>query len=162
MRHVLAPGLARPVAGLAGGVTKPAAAAVLIPAAGVLQGPPAGGGGAGARAVPLPAVAASAQVEELATVRSGAEAQSQRIHALPRSGRGGLDNPETVCEEGSGESRAPNVWDLPEGPGCPDSGPSPSAPSAGMLYLNSPRLRNWPRRGRSRIPRFPVIVNTRR
>src|SRR6266545_8012374 len=39
--------------------------------------------------------------------------------------------------------------------------PHPSAPSAGPIYLNSPRLRNHLGAGRSRIPRFLVIVNIR-
>src|SRR6266704_6722874 len=42
----------------------------------------------------------------------------------------------------------------------PPRGPSPSAPSAGPIYRNSPRLRNHLGAGRSRIPRFLVIVNS--
>jgi len=45
--------------------------------------------GAGPRAVPLPAVTDPAQEEQLLAIRSGTDNQPQRVHALPRSGRGG-------------------------------------------------------------------------
>lgn len=65
MRHFLAAGA---VAGLAGGVVEAAGAAPLIAPAGVLERGAPGALSAGARAVPLPAVASPAQVEELATL----------------------------------------------------------------------------------------------
>ena len=57
----------------------------------------------------MAAIADAAQEEELLAVWSDADDQPQRIHALPRSGRGGWTTTDTVCEEGSGDSRAPTV-----------------------------------------------------
>jgi hypothetical protein len=86
MRHFFAAG---PVPGLAGGVVEPAGAALLIQAAGAPQGDLPCVDGARARAVALAAITEAAQEEELLAVRAEADDQPQRIHALPRSGRGG-------------------------------------------------------------------------
>ena len=116
MRHFLAAGAVDTVPRLAGRVAQPARAAVLIAAARVLKGGPPRAGRAGARAVPLPAVTPAAQVEELATVRSGADDQPQRIHALPRSGRGGWTATGSYAKKGAANRALPRGI-LPEGPG---------------------------------------------
>ena len=109
MRHYLALSAPRAVSRLTGGMAKPAGPALLIAPAGALQRDPPRVVGAGARAVAVSAVADPAQEEELLAVRSDADDQPQRVHALPRSGRGGLDNHHRLCEEGSGDSHAPKV-----------------------------------------------------
>jgi len=89
MRHYFTPHATPPVPRLAGGVAKAARAALLIAAAGVLERAVPRVARAGPRAVPLPAVAHPAEEELVPTVESAADDHSQRIHALPRSGRGG-------------------------------------------------------------------------
>jgi hypothetical protein len=127
---------------------EPPGAALLIAPAGVLERPPADVDGAGPATVPLPAVAPAAQEEQLLAAPPGADDQPQRIHALPRSGRGGWTSTERCAKKGAAWYALPRVIS-PEGPGCPDSGPHPSAPSAGPIYLISPG-------GRNRLHRQPV------
>ena len=74
MRHFFA---ARTVLGLAGGVVEATGPALLIATAGPLARGAPGVLGTGARTVPLPAVAPPAQIDERATVRSGADDQPQ-------------------------------------------------------------------------------------
>lgn len=107
MRHNLAERVPQAVQRLPGRMAKPAGPALLVAPAGGVQRAAPRVARAQSRAVALPAITGPAQVEELPTGRPAADDQSQGIHALPRSGRGGLDNPDGVCEEGSGESRAP-------------------------------------------------------
>jgi hypothetical protein len=113
MRHFFLLGT---VAGLPGRVVQPARAALLIAAARGLEGPVPHLGRAGAGAVPLPAVTAAAQVKEPATVGSGADDQSQRIHTLPRSGRGGWTATGDYAKKGAATRALPGVMP-PEGPG---------------------------------------------
>ena len=72
MRHFFA---ARAVPGLAGGMAEPAGALPLIAPAGVLERRAPGALSTRVRAVPLPAITPAAQVEELATLWSGADDQ---------------------------------------------------------------------------------------
>ena len=125
MRHFLTAGA---VASLAGGVPKPAGATVLIAPAGTPDGDAPGAPGAFPRAVALPPITPAAQEEELPAVRSDADDQPQRVHALPRSGRGGWTSTLRCAKKGAAIVALPRVMP-PEGPGCRDSGPSPSAPS---------------------------------
>ena len=74
MRHFL---VTRAVVGLTGRVVKATGPAPLVAIAGTVERGATGVLRTGPRAVPLPAVAPPAQVEELATVRSGAEDQPQ-------------------------------------------------------------------------------------
>src|SRR5438093_4491390 len=104
--HFLVPGA---VLGLAGRMAKPAGPALLIETPSTLERDPPCVARAGARAVAVPTVTDPAQEEQLLAVRSDADDQPQRVHALPRSGRGGLDNHHRLCEEGSGDSHAPKV-----------------------------------------------------
>ena len=104
MRHFLA---ARAVPGLAGGVVEPAGAALLIASAGVVKRGATGVRRTGPRAVPLTAVTPPAQIEERATVRSGTEDQPQRIHTLPRSGRGGWTTTDWYAKTGAANRALP-------------------------------------------------------
>ena len=106
MRHFLAVG---PVAGLAGRVPKPAGAALLIPTPGPPQCDPARVARARPRAVALPAVAAAAQEEELLAIRPNTDDQPQRIHALPRSGRGGWTSTLRCAKKGAATRALPRV-----------------------------------------------------
>src|SRR5262249_52776806 len=101
-----------------------------------------------------------AQEELAATVRSAADDQPQRIHALPRSGRGGWTITKWRAKKRAA-SRALPWCDPPEGPGWSDSGPSPLSAVGGTALPQLPSLMQ-PARGpcRSRIPRFPMTVNT--
>ena len=105
-RHFLAVG---PVAGLAGRVPKPAGAALLIPTPGPPQRDPARVARARPRAVALPAVAAAAQEEELLAIRPNTDDQSQRIHALPRSGRGSWTSTLRCAKKGAATRALPRV-----------------------------------------------------
>ena len=105
-RHFLAVG---PVAGLAGRVPKPAGAALLIPTPGPPQCDPARVARARPRAVALPAVAAAAQEEELLAIRPHTDDQPQRIHALPRSGRGGWTSTLRCAKKGAATRALPRV-----------------------------------------------------
>jgi hypothetical protein len=139
MRHFLS---TRAIARLTGGMAKPTPAALLIEAAGVPERPSPRGARAGGRAVPLCAVAHPAEEELASTVEPTADDQPQRIHAPPRSGRGGWTTTVRRAKKGAA-SRALPRCDSARGSGVaktPD--PHPSAPSAGTLYLNSPRLGN--------------------
>ena len=107
MRHVLR--VAAAVPGLPGRVVEAAGARPLVPLPGPVQRLAPGGARPRARAVAIAAIAAATQEEELPAVGSPADNKPQRIHALPRSGRGGLDKVALLCDEGSGESRAPKV-----------------------------------------------------
>ena len=89
MRHYFALGTAFAIPGLAGGVTQSTGAAALIPLARGPQRRPSRAGGTGAGTVPLPAIANAAEEEQLLTGRSGTDDQPERVHAPPRSGRGG-------------------------------------------------------------------------
>ena len=109
MRHYLALSAPRAVSRLTGGMAKPAGPALLVPSARPLERDPARVARAGARAVAVSAVADPAQEEELLAVRSDADDQPQRIHALPRSGRGGWTTTVQRAKKWSGESRAPTV-----------------------------------------------------
>ena len=111
MRHFLAGA----VASLAGRMPKPAGAAVLIAPAGVLERDAPGAAGAVPRAVPLPPITPTAQEEELLAVRSDADDQPQRIHALPRSGRGGWTTTRRCAKKGAASRALPCVI-LPGGP----------------------------------------------
>jgi hypothetical protein len=106
MRHFFA---ASAVPGLAGCVVEPAGAALLIAPAGVLERGAPGVLSTRARAVPLPAVAHPAQIAELATLRSSADDQPQRIHALPRSGRGGWTTTRWCAKKGAANRALPRV-----------------------------------------------------
>ena len=89
MRHYFALRALGAIPGLAGGMQQPAGAPLLIALARPLQRDPPRVARAGVRAVALAAVADATQEEELPAVRSDADDQPQRIHRLPRSGRGG-------------------------------------------------------------------------
>jgi hypothetical protein len=82
----------------------------------------------------------------LLAVRPAADDQPQRVHALPRSGRGGWTSTIRYGKKGAATVALSRVIS-PEGPGWSDSGPSPSTPSARPIYLNSPSARNPLRRG---------------
>ncbi len=113
MRHFLAAGA---VPGLASGMVKPAGAAVLIAPASPLEGDPTRMARAGPRAVALSAVADPAQEEELLAGDSSADDQPQRIHALPRSGRGGWTTT-TGCAKKGAATRALPRCDAARGSG---------------------------------------------
>jgi hypothetical protein len=104
VRHFLPAG---PVAGLAGRVPKSAGATVLIQTAGPLECDPARVTRAGPRTVALPAVADAAQEEELLAVRPDTDDQPQRIHALPRSGRGGWTSTRRCAKKGAATRALP-------------------------------------------------------
>ena len=72
MRHYFS---VRAIPGLAGRMAEAPGPAPLIALAGVVEGCAPGVLGTGLRAVPLPAVTPPAQIEERATVRSGADDQ---------------------------------------------------------------------------------------
>jgi hypothetical protein len=74
MRHFLVAG---PVARLAGGMAQPAGPALLIALARPAQRDPPRVAGAGVRAVPLAAIAPSAQEEQLVALQPAAEDQPQ-------------------------------------------------------------------------------------
>jgi hypothetical protein len=116
MRHDFALSAPRAVPRLTGGMAKPAGAALLIATAGPLQRDPTRMARAGARAVAVSAVADPAQEEELLAVRSDADDQPQRVHALPRSGRGGWTTMKRCAKKGAASRALPCVI-LPEGPG---------------------------------------------
>jgi hypothetical protein len=106
MRHFLSAGA---VARLAGRVVKPAPAALLIAAAGVVERAAPRVVRAGRRAVPLPAVAPTTEEELVPTVESAADNQPQRIHALPRSGRGGWTTTVQRAKKGAANRALPRV-----------------------------------------------------
>jgi hypothetical protein len=60
-----------------------------------------------ARAVAVSVVTDPAQEEELLAVRSDADDQPQRIHALPRSGRGGWTTPSGCAKKGAASRALP-------------------------------------------------------
>jgi hypothetical protein len=114
MRHYFSTGA---IPRLAGGVVEATGPAPLIaPARVVERGAPSALRTRG-RAVPLTAVTPPTQVEERATVGSGAEDQSQRIHALPRSGHGGWTTTDWYAKKGAANPALPRCVILPEGPG---------------------------------------------
>ena len=146
MRHYFALSATGPIPGLAGRMPKPAGAALLIAPAGALEGAPTRVSGAGPRAVPLPAVTHPAQEEQLPTVRPAADDQPQRIHALPRSGRGGWTTTRRYAKKGAANRALPGVVP-PEGPEWSDSGPSPlsAVGGYGLPQLTPPRNGPVPR-----------------
>jgi hypothetical protein len=149
------------VPGLAGGVVEPAGTAVLIEPAGPLQRDPTRMTRAGARAVAMSAVADPAQEEQLLAIRSDADHQPQRIHTLPRSGRGGggWTTTRPCAKKGAADCALPRCVP-PEGPRCRDSGPSPlSAVGGNGLPQLTVRSQTDPTVSQSQIPRFLVIVN---
>ena len=107
MRHYLVLSAPRAVPRLAGGMAKPAGAALLIATAGPLERDPPRVAGAGPRAVAVSAVADPAQEEELLAVPSDADDQPQRVHALPRSGRGGWTSPRRCAKKGAANRALP-------------------------------------------------------
>jgi hypothetical protein len=104
MRHYLS---ARTIPGLAGGVVEATGPAPLIAMAGTVERGAAGVLRTGARAVPLSAVTHPAQIEELATLRSSADDQPQRIHTLPRSGRRGWTTMGRCAKKGAASRALP-------------------------------------------------------
>ncbi len=105
MRHILVP---PPVPGLASGVAEAAAPAVLIAPAGGVEGGAAGPVGTAPRAVPIAAIAAAAEKEDLAAVDAGADHEPERVHRSSRTLREGMDTREEMCELwslGQAESR---------------------------------------------------------
>ena len=105
MRHILTPG---PIPGLPRGVAAAAGPAVLIAAAGGVERGPAGPVGAAPRAVPIAAIAAAAEEEDVAAVGAGADHESERVHRSSRARREGMDMREEMCElwsPGLAESR---------------------------------------------------------
>ena len=94
-----------------------ARAALLIALAGVLERALPRVARAGPRAVPLPAVAHLAEEELVPTVESAADDHSQRIHALPRSGRGGWTVTACYAKKGAANRALPRSVIPPEGPG---------------------------------------------
>jgi hypothetical protein len=113
MRHNLAAGA---VAGLAGRVSKPAGATLLIAPTGVLKRDAPGAAGAFTRAVALPPITPTAQEEDLLAVRSDTDDEPQRIHALPRSGRGGWTSTSPCAKKGAATRALPRC-DAARGPG---------------------------------------------
>src|SRR5262249_13433985 len=151
MRHFLPAA----VAGLAGRVAKAAGPAVLIAAAGVVQRPAPRVRRARRRAVPLPAVTPTAEKKMAPTGPAAAHDRPQRIHALPRSGRGGWTTTVRRAKKGAA-SRALPWCDPPEGPGWLDSGPSPLGAVGGtavsqLTLLAQPHLEHAPV-GNSALP----------
>jgi len=145
MRHYFALSAPGAIPGLAGGMPKPAGAALLIAMARPLPRDPPRVARAGVRAVALSAVAEAAQEEELPAVRSDADDQPQRIHMLPRSGRGGWTTTGRCAKKGAAKVALPRVIS-PEGPGWSDSGPSPLSAVGGndLPQLPLPRNRSVP------------------
>jgi len=138
---------------------QPAGAPLLIALARPLQRDPPRVARAGVRAVALAAVADATQEEELPAVRSDADDQPQRIHRLPRSGRGGWTSTPRCAKKGAANVALPRVIS-PEGPGWSDSGPSPLSAVGGTgLPQPLPQGNQLAATSRSRIPRFLVIVN---
>ena len=139
MRHFLA---SAAIPGLAGRVVKVTRAAPLIAPAGLAQGPLPRVGRTRRRAVPLAPVTPPAQEELLTTVQSATDHQPQRIHAPPRSGRGGWTITGGRAKKGAA-SRALPSCDPPEGPGWSDSEPSPLSAVGGTAlpqFLSSTQL----------------------
>jgi hypothetical protein len=95
MRHVPPAGavVARSV-----GVVEAAEASLLVAAAGLALLAAAGDRGALARAVPMAAVAAAAEEEDLPAVGAVADDEAQRVHGLGRR-RQELDAPRAPCDE---------------------------------------------------------------
>lgn len=122
MRHFLGAGVAAgPIPRLPRGVPKPPRATVLIAAAGLPQRRAAGLLGARARAVPIPTVTVTAEEEHLAAILAPTDDKPKGIHAPPRAAqRGGQSR--GGMRKRTPLNRAPVI--RPEGPGCPDSGPS--------------------------------------
>jgi len=145
MRHYFALRALGAIPGLAGGMPQPAGALLLIALARPLQRDPPRVARAGGRAVALAAVADAAQEEELPAVRSDADDQPQRIHRLPRSGRGGWTSTSRCAKKGAAKVALPRVIS-PEGPGWSDSGPSPltAVGGTGLPQLTVPRNRSVP------------------
>ena len=145
MRHDFALSATGPIPGLAGRMPTPPGAtpALLIAAASALERDPTGVSGAGPRAVPLATVTHPAQEEELPTVRSAADDQAQRIHALPRSGREGWTTTGRYAKKGAANRALPGVGP-PEGPGWSDSGPSPCSVFGGYGLPQLTQPRNGP------------------
>ena len=133
MRHFLAPDA---IARLTGRVTEAPTAAVLIAAAGRLPRGVTGAVRARPRAIAIASIAAATQEEDLPAVRAGADHEPERVHAPPRPAHGGGQSRAAMRRRGA-ESRAPQCVIWPEGPGCADSGPSPSRPSRGTIYVRS-------------------------
>src|SRR5207249_11580663 len=102
----------------------PAGAAPPVPSARPLERDPPRVARAGARAVAVSAVADPAQEEELLAVRSDTDDQPQRIHALPRSGRGGWTSPRGCAKKGAANRALPGVGFRQRVRGG-DSGPAP-------------------------------------
>src|SRR2546428_12872045 len=114
---------------------------------------------AGPRAVALSAVADPAQEEELLAGDSSADDQPQRVHALPRSGRGGWTTT-TGCAKKRAATRALPRCDAARGSGVT------------RLRTLTPQRRRRERStsthrpsqplcaGPAQIPRFLVILNT--
>jgi hypothetical protein len=139
MRHVFT---ASPIPGLAGRVAEAAGTALLIQPPGSLQRDPTRVACAGARAVALPPVTHPAQEELLLAVRSAADDHPQRIHALPRSGRGGWTTTKRCAKKGAATRALPSCVP-PEGPGFGDSGPSPLSVVGGNDLPQLGRSRNY-------------------
>jgi hypothetical protein len=95
MRHIFAPG---PVSGLARGVAEAAGPAVLIASAGGVKRGAASPVGAAPRAVPVAAIAAAAEEEDVAAIGAGADHESERVHRSSRTLRKGMDTREEMCE----------------------------------------------------------------
>jgi hypothetical protein len=138
---------------------KSAVPAPLIAATGVLERAAPRAARARARTVALPAVADPAQEEQLLTVRSGADDQPQRIHTLPRFGRGGWTTSGCCARKGAA-SRALPRCDSARGSGVvrlraltPQRRRRERSTSTHRAFATHPRA------GRSQILRFLLTVN---
>jgi hypothetical protein len=112
MRHFFALAVARAIRRLPRRVSEPTGTGPLVPAAGAPERRTPSLASTRAAAVPMSAITRSAEQEQLATIRSDTNDQPQRLHAPPRSERGGWTITTAVCEEGAlnhiARSRA--VW----------------------------------------------------
>jgi hypothetical protein len=135
MRHFLVP---RPVPGLAGRVAEPAAPAVLIASASVVEGRAPGARRTRPGAVAITSIADPAEIEHLPAVGAGADHQAERIHPSSRGLREGVDTREDVCELWGAGRAGSCPRDLARGPGGVEPpGPHPLGARVGTVL---PRL----------------------
>jgi hypothetical protein len=128
MRHFFPLGA---VAGLAGRVAESARPLPLIAPTRLPERDAPSTAGAGPRAVALPPVTPTAQEELLLAVGPGTDDQPQRIHALPRRGRGGWTSTLRCAKKGAANVALPRVMSRQRARSGEDSGPSPLSAVAG-------------------------------
>jgi hypothetical protein len=146
-------------------VAEAAEPAELIAAAGGVERRAAGPVGAAPRAVPIAAIAAAAEEEDVVALGAGADHESERVHRSSRARRTGMDTREEMCKLwslGQAESRSSRFGLRVRG-GRALRALTLSASWWERSYPTAAGSGNRPcllRRSLSGIPRSPVIGDT--